>query len=61
MLYKTSVSKQFILETLHAKTFIYQFHSTVLLFQVRDVLQKNSKMEIYSRILALLASLQHIL
>lgn len=41
MLYKTSVSKQFILETLHAKTFIYQFHSTVLLFQVRDVLQKK--------------------
>lgn len=61
MLCKTSVSKQLILKTSHAKTFIYQFHSTVLLIQVRGVLQKTSKVDIYSGILARLASLQHIL
>lgn len=43
------------------QTFIYHFHSTVLLVQIRVVLQKTSKVDIYSGILAWLASLQHIL
>lgn len=35
-------------KTLHAKRFIYQVHTTVLLYQVRRYLIKNSKMAIYN-------------
>lgn len=36
------MSKQFILKTLHAKGFIYQVHTTALLYQVTGCLTKKS-------------------